>query len=365
MNKMALKIAVIGGGNGNFTAAAEMALAGHTVSLWSDAPGRHERLFSDRSIHLEGILGRGEASLARVSQDPKEVIDGADVIIAFMPAYTQEKTAHIIGPHLEDGQIVFLCPGSLGSYLLCTIWKENGWLKDVAVAEPGTLPYLARKTGLNTVQVSGRAVRLPVGVFPARKTEEATGVLKELYPAIHSVENAMSVSLLNVGPILHSVLVLLNTGPIEHLPAWDIHNEGTTPSVKKLILAQDRERVAVRSAMGFQSHPYPFSDHYDPNSENEWMYGRKAHTDLVKSEKWREPLTFEHRYVREDVKCNLALLSSIGDFCGVETPIADGLLTLIGTITGENYRASGRTLASLGLADRTREELFRILQEGI
>jgi hypothetical protein len=59
--------------------------------------------------------------------------------------------------------------------------------------------------------------------------EKVFELIKRLYPASHPVENALSVALLNVGPIIHSVLVLLNTGAIEHFAHWDIHNEGTTP----------------------------------------------------------------------------------------------------------------------------------------
>ena len=357
-------IAVIGGGNGSFTMAGDFALAGYRVRMWSDAPKRHETLFQTKTIHLEGLGRQGDANIHLVTADVKEAIKDADVIFSSMPAFTQEKVANIIGPHLEDGQIIFLSPGSFGGYLIGKILYDNGWWKDVSIAEPGTLPYLTRKIGPNAVQVSGLAVRLPVGVFPAKKTEETVASLKELYPAVHPVENSLSIALLNVGPVIHSVLFLLNTGPIEHLPTWDIHNEGTTPSVKKLILALDEERIALRKALGFTSHHYPFSDHYDQNSENEWMYGRKAHTDLVKSEKWRESLTLDHRYIREDVKCNLALIASIGDYCRVETPIADSLLTLIGIISGEDFAKTGRTLACLGLADQTREELFKLLHEG-
>ncbi|MFP4036790.1 MAG: NAD/NADP octopine/nopaline dehydrogenase family protein [Desulfobacteraceae bacterium] len=199
----------------------------------------------------------------------------------------------------------------------------------------------------------------------ARKTDSSIEKLKQLYPAIHPVENAFSVALLNVGPIIHSCLVLLNTGPIEHFESWDIHNEGTTASVKKLILAHDRERIALREALGFTCHHYPFSDHYDQESEEPWMYGRKAHTDLVKSESWREPLHFGHRYITEDVKCNLALLTSIGDFAGQETPIADSLLTLLGVIVGEDFRKTGRTLETLGLGQTEKEEMERILLQGL
>jgi opine dehydrogenase len=134
--------------------------------------------------------------------------------------------------------------------------------------------------------------------------------------------------------------------------------------VQKLILAHDAERIELRKALGFRSHHYPFEDHYDPAGEAEWMYGKKAHTDLVKSEKWRESLNFYHRYIVEDVQCNLALMASIGDLCRVETPIADSLLILIGIISGVNFRKTGRTLETLSVGNLSLEEFTRVLLEG-
>jgi len=357
-------VAVLGGGNGSFTIAGDLSLAGYRVRMWSAFPEEFEKLFETKTIELRGLGRQGNARIDLVTEDLGEAVKGADIILSPIPAFTQESMAKLVGPHIEDGQIVFLSPGSMGSYLFAKILKENGWWRKIAIAEPGTLPYLTRKIGPNQVQVSGLAVRLPVGVFPARKTEETVDVLRELYPAIHPVENALSVVLLNVGPVLHSVLMLLNTGPIEHFPSWDIHNEGTTRSVKKVILAHDRERIALREALGFGSHHYPFADHYGENYKNEWMYGRRGHSELVKSEKWRESLDFNHRYIREDVKCNLALLSSIGDLCEIETPIADSLLNLIGVITDEDYKKTGRTLEYLGLSNKTVDEIMELLHEG-
>ena len=94
------------------------------------------------------------------------------------------------------------------------------------------------------------------------------------------------------------------------------------------------------------------------------MYGRKAHADLVKSEKWRESLSFDHRYIVEDVKCNLTLMASIGDLCRVQTPVADSLLNLIGAICGENFRTTGRTLQNLGVGDLSLDELTALLWQG-
>ena len=360
----ALELAVVGGGNGSYTMAGDFALAGHKVRMWPGSKDKHAELYRKQTILLEGMGRTGEARLERVSDDPGEVVRGAEVVLCTDPAPSQIQRAATLAPHLENGQVVFLAPGSLGPLVFEKAIRDASRRIDVGYAEPGTLPYLTRKVGPANVQVSGLAAHLPLGVFPARSTDKVFEVVKRLYPAAHTVENALSIALLNVGPIIHSVLFLLNTGAIEHFPSWDIHNEGTTPSVKKLVLAHDAERIELRQALGFSSHHYPFKDHYNPAGDTEWMYGRKAHTDLVKSEKWRESLDVGHRYVVEDVKCNLALMASIGDLCRVETPIADSLLTLIGIICGEDFRKTGRTLATLGMGDLSLEAFTRLLQEG-
>lgn len=358
------EIAVLGGGNGSLTMAGDMSLAGYNIRMWTAFPKEFETLYKTKTVKLKGLGRQGDAKINLVTRDLGEAINGVQVICCPTPAFAQSDIAKILGPHLEDGQILFLSPGSLGSFLCGKIFKENGCWKDIAIAEPGTLPYLTRKVNADEVLVSGHAVKLPVGVFPAKKTYYAISALQELFPAIHAVENALSIALLNVGPIIHSVLMLLNTGPIEHFESWDIHNEGTTKSVKKLILAHDQERIAIREALGFTSHHYPFADHYDENSDNEWMYGRKGHINLVKSESWRETLTFDYRYIKEDVKCNLALLCSIGDLCGVETPIADSLLRLIGVIADEDFEKTGRTLDNFGLSGKGIDEIVELLKEG-
>jgi len=359
------EVAVIGGGNGALTTAGDMALAGFKVRMWTAFPEEYGEIYKTKTIKMGGLGRQGAARIQVVTKDLGEAISGADIICSPSPAFSQADAAKALAPHIQDGQTLFLSPGSMGSYVFAKVFKEQGRLKDIAIAEPGTLPYLTRKTAFDEVLVSGHAVRLPVGVFPARKTEAAISMLRELYPAVHPVENALSVALLNVGPIIHSVLVLLNTGPIEHLQAWDIHNEGTTKSVKKLILAHDEERISLRKALGFTSHHYPFKDHYDQNSKEPWMYGRKAYSDLVKSESWREKLDFGHRYIQEDVKCNLALLCSIADLCHAQAPIAHSLLKLIGVIAGEDFMRTGRTLEALGLSRMPLERIAQLLDKGL
>ena len=88
--------------------------------------------------------------------------------------------------------------------------------------------------------ISGYATRLPTGVWPARETDRALGVIAQACP-VESREDALSGALMNAGPIIHPPLILMNAGPLEHFEAWDIHNEGTQPAIRRVTDALDGE----------------------------------------------------------------------------------------------------------------------------
>ena len=170
------EIAVLGGGNGAFTTAGDMSLAGKRVRMWTAFPQEFEELFETRTVQVEGFGRTGKAKIDLVTKDLGEAVKGARIIFSPSPAFSQEEIAERLGPYLEDGQIIVLSPGSMGSYLFGRVLKKNNSWRDITVAEPGTLPYLTRKTSPTGVLVSGHAVRLPVGVFPAMKTGETINI---------------------------------------------------------------------------------------------------------------------------------------------------------------------------------------------
>ena len=361
---MTEKVAVLGGGNGSFAMASDLSLLGFEVRMWSRFPEEFNEIRSTRTIKVRGPIIQEDAHIACVTEDIGEAVDGVDLICSPIPAFTQESIAECLGPHLEDGQVVFLSPGSFGTVVMATYFREAGYWKDITLAENGTLPYLARKVSPSEVSITTKAIHLPTGVFPAERTEEAIARIRTFFPAVVGIENALSGALMNAGPIIHSPLVVLNTGPIEYLPEFDIHNEGTTPSIRRIISMLDNERIAVREGFGFKPNHYPLEDYYDETRPNEWMYPREAKRQLMESGRWREPVDYQHRYVTEDIAYGLAFLVSVGDYIGVPTPIARSLLTLAGAVTDIDYRKTGRTLESMGLADKSPQELSQFLEGG-
>ncbi|WP_238418712.1 NAD/NADP-dependent octopine/nopaline dehydrogenase family protein [Gordonia sp. 'Campus'] len=364
-----MKVCVIGGGHGSYAAAAELSEKDHHVTWWRRDAAAFSPLIDGGVLEIDDHRGRrsvgvGDADGIAITTDLAEAVSNADVIVAPVPAFAHDSLARVLAPHLRDGQIVYLPPGSFGSVVFAAAVREAGNPADVAFAETGTLPYLARKHGDTRVVVSGYATRLPTGVFPARHTERALATLSEVYPAVERIEDALSGALMNAGPIIHPPLILMNAGPLEHFPSWDIHNEGTQESIRRVTSALDAERVAIREALGYDAPHFPLADHYTADGD-EWMYGNAAHEKLTDSGDWREHIDLRtHRYMTEDVEVGLALLSSVARWASVPAPVADGLLAIAGAVTGRPAGSGERTLEGLGLDRLDRDGMRAFLTEG-
>jgi opine dehydrogenase len=335
-----MRIAVIGGGHGALAAAADLALRGHQVRLRLRNRERFAEVFGSGEVALTGVAGEGVGRLAAVTDDVAAAVRDAELVLVPMPATTQADIAERLAGHLPDGVAVALLPGTFGAYVV-------GRRLGVAVAETATLPYGARFRGGKVVSTALRAHHLPAGVYPARDTAAALAVLAAAYPAVVPVEDALSAALLNSNGALHAPLVLMNAGPIERLGEYDIHVEGTTPGIQAVMAALDGERIALRTALGYTSPHWPLMDYY---ADADWLYGPGAFSTVQRKSVWREPLGFEHRYLTEDVELGLVLWSSLGTALGVATPLSDAFIELAGVVLGRDLRASGRTLAGLGLA---------------
>ncbi|MER6988963.1 NAD/NADP octopine/nopaline dehydrogenase family protein [Saccharopolyspora hirsuta] len=362
-----MRIAVLGGGHGCWAAAAELAEHGHDVRWWRRDAEAHQALRAAGAITIRDHRGTRQVPVGdtlRPVTDLAEAVRGAALVVIPLPSTTHQDLAARLAPLLADGQVVFLPPGTLGSVLFARAMADAGNSAEVAFAETGTLPYLARKHGGTEVVVSGYATRLPTGVFPNRLADNAFRVLREAYPSVETAEDGLSGALMNAGPIIHPPLILMNAGPLEHFDAWDIHNEGTQPSIRRVTDALDAERIALREALGYRAPHFPLADHYATDGE-EWMYGRAAHEKLTDSGDWREKIDLlGHRYMLEDTRLGLSLLVSVGRWAGVPTPVALGLLSIASAVTGRDLYAEGRTLEGLGLAELSRDELAQLLREG-
>lgn len=362
-----MRIAVLGGGNGSFAAAGDLALTGHEVRLWRrDREAVKAHHAAGGVIVVKDFRGRHEAKPALITDDIAAAVDGAELIVCPVPATAQLDIGRRLAPHFSSGQVVFLPPGTFGSFIFAKCVREAGNRSDVAFAETGTLPWLARKHGPFEIAITIRAKRLPTGVLPLRLSDHALAVIGAAFPgAIEPCGDALSGALMNAGPIIHPPLIIMNAAPLEHFDRWDIHNEGTQPAVRRVTDALDHERIAVREAFGYAPPHFPLANHYAKEGE-EWMYGRGSHDKAVHSGDWREHIVLtSHRYMLEDVRYGLSFLVSAGDYAGVATPLARAFLAIGSAICSEDFMKSGRTFASLGISELDAVGLEKLLATGV
>ena len=76
------------------------------------------------------------------------------------------------------------------------------------------------------------------------------------------------------------------------------------------------------------------------------------------------PTDLKSRYITEDLPYALVPLAAVGKVLGVETPVIDSLITLGSVANEEDYRTTGRTLESLGLAGLSGDEILERFTKG-
>jgi len=358
-----VNVAVLGASHGGFATAADLALAGHRVRLWSRSAPALGPLVKDPTITLAAEGRSGAARLARATPDLAEAVAGAEILIAALPATGHADLASDLGPHVNERQIILLTPGTLGSYAMARALARVGAKLPFALAETGTLPYLTRKTGPAAVAAPVRAANLPLGVFPGARGKQTFSRLADLFPSARPCVDALDVALTNAGPVIHPPLVLLNAGTIDG-GRFDVHAAGTTPSVRRLIDVVDAERVATRAGWGYPAPHYELATYYDETRAAEGLYGAGAKAKLLASGLWSEIVTLEHRYVTEDVAFGLSLFESAARAAGVDTPGISGLLLTFRALLGRELSGRGRALEHLGLGDYSRREIRGFLEQG-
>ena len=97
-----MNIAILGGGNGAYAAAADLAAQGHRVSLWRRDAAALGPVQQAGSIVLKDADGAREVALALTSADIGEALAGAQLIVLPTPALAQADIALAMAPHLVE-----------------------------------------------------------------------------------------------------------------------------------------------------------------------------------------------------------------------------------------------------------------------
>ena len=351
-------VTILGGGNTAFAAAAKLALDGAHVTLCEVPEFRHaiEPILESRKIGLRGVAGRGDGVLDCVTTDFGRALANAGLALLIVPAYAHAPFAEACAPHLRDGQVIVLMPGTLGSLEFSRILRDLGGSAGVTVAETDTAPYVCRKVSPTAAHIWGEVHSLGVGVLPNREGERVRSMLDPWFPGVRLYSSVLASGLAAMNPVVHPAGVLLNAGRIERSGGdFYFYEEGVTPAVCRLIYGVDAERLAVAEALDISLAPVDRAFHeagFGPRGDL-WatINGSRMLTQL------KAPGTLESRWLTEDVPYGLAAWALLGEQLGVACPLMRSIVDLASKTLGVDFWKTARRPEDLGIANMDKRAL--------
>jgi opine dehydrogenase len=361
---MQRKITILGGGNGARTAAAEISLLGHQVTLYEIEPLASQVAAIKAAGYIEAHGSIQGWAPINVELDLKKAVGGSELILVIVPTMYQINYVRPLAPLLQKGQSVALMPGSLGALEFRAELDRLGGEREITIGEFAALPYATRIQSPVSVHVFGRRRYVSAGIFPASEATRVMPVYEDIYPGIERMRDVLEAGLSNPNPTLHCLGVLLNMGRIEQSRGeFYYYDEGLTYHVCKAVEAIDQERLAIGHALGLKLlsllDTY-WKMGYGPKGNTFWevIRGVKPLVDI------KGPSSADSRYLTEDVPIGLVIYSQLGRLLGAPANLMESVIHIAGALLGRNFFAEGRTLERCGIAGMSGEQIIEYVRTG-
>ena len=345
-----MKVSILGAGNGACATAADWALSGHDVKMYDFKKYSNllEPIQKQGGIYAVGDI-EGFASITYAGTDIKRAIDGADLIIAVGPAYSNEPFANELKDYICSDQTYVISPGSNGGALVTKkIFESNENARDVVIAETATLPYASRITKPGTVKIHLKLIGgLYFAAIPKHKTDDALELFQQVYPFAKAGESIFRTILQNANPIIHPVVTVMNAARIEAKGDFWFYEEGVTPAIGRVIEALDQERLQIGKALDMEIMADPelgvMQGYMKEANYTNGYSNAPGFAGILAQD------TLKHRYLDEDVGYGLVFLAELAKAIGVKTPMMDAIIAMASTVAERDYRGESlRTLEGIG-----------------
>ena len=349
------RVAIWGGGNGGITAAADLSSKGFEVNLFqSHKFCRNLDVIKEKGeILLQTLECESTEKVHLVTDDIKEAILGAQIIMLAIPGMAVEYFAEILAPVVREDQIIYInSAAAMGCIRFVNKAKEMGIEKKFKICESNSLTYGTRAFAEEArVELSLRVKKLFLGSYPASDIDEIMESLSQLYDCFVPAKNIWHVNLENGNPEVHPGPALLNAGRIDYSNGefW-LYKEGITEHTINVLQAVEKERVALGRALGFEvegARESRINRGYLEEDKNKTLQELFNTSEVFGQIKGHTSVT--NRYITEDISTGLVLWSSLGKILKVPTPNIDAIIVLGGTLLQTDFYKIGLTVEKLGI----------------
>ena len=361
-------VAVCGCGSAGTAIAADVALMGSKVNLF-ELPDFEKNIAPIRErggVELTGATSSGKtgvASFNRVTTDPQEAVEGAELIMITVPAHAHASFFEAIAPHLTRGQTILVNTGYWASLRMKAVLQKHGAWDKVTVAEENIMPYLSRVVAPAHAHIYNYKRELKLSAFPATKTGDVLKLVRKIYPQFSATRNVLENNFYPGNPAVHAQIAIPKAEFFfERAREFRFYGE-VSMCASRLVDASDRERIRVAEALGCSvpsafdyfkaAYLYPgenFFEMYGPTCEHAKRWGTDAGN---------------RRVLQEDLGYFMVPMEQLAKLLDVEIPVTRAIIEMIQIFTETDYRRSGVTLADLGLDNyKTSKEMLQYVTCG-
>ena len=269
-----------------------------------------------------------------------------------------------MAPHLDNGsQVVFLAPGTFGSYAMAQIVREHGNPSEIAWAETGA-PALPR----------AQARRARGATSPCARCACPPACIRRASPshALAVIRRGLS----ERARLRRRALGRADECRARHPPAADGDERGTAAALRALGHPQ-RRHPACRARRDRPPRPRTHRGARGASAMRRRTTRSPTTTPTIagctatRTSAWSTPATGARPSTCTSIATSPKTPSSAWPSsrrwragAGTEAPIAQGLLAIVGAFLGRDLRRGPRTLEALGLATLSRAMLAERLDRG-
>jgi hypothetical protein len=295
----------------------------------------------------------------RVLRSVQEIPDDVQVLLIAYPSLLHESIGRMLKGRINNKIVITFTDRFLGGF---SVLKNADALDTARLVSVSATPVTAFQDTNDPFRriVFSDKYNIGTGYYPNGNTIGLEKVLRDIVPGDYKTLDSLLKVAFNCTPSnLHAPHDLFNVVRYEQAHEFTMFHEGFTQGVEHLINAISRERCAIAKAFNihatsfleYERHTYGYKG--DSITEN-----RRINPQLNQIP---APTSLYSCKGIEDVVCALVPLSELAELANVQALVINATIDLWSCYLNQNLRKIGRTLKSLGLADKSPEEICRAI----
>jgi len=333
---------------------------------YGDEAARFNKLIDQKrhiTATIDGMLLNGRPDKA--GRCAKEVCQEADLVLILLPAFAHEQILRQVVPFLKDTAIIGAIPARSGfEYAALKILKDNK-RENMTIFGMQTLPWACRiQEYAAKVDVLGTKKSVGMAAFPHQVAPElAAGLAQILGLTIEPLPNMLTLSLANVGQIIHpGIMYGLFRGKEKtkfRKAEIPLFYQGVTREMAQTLQAMSDEILALATTIKNMDASidlgrvlslkdwllYSYNESIaDKGSLQACFVTNRAYQGLAAPMQHKHDYyapDFQSRYLAEDIPFGLLVTKAIAQLIRADIPVIDEVLSTTCRWMGKEYIREG------------------------